>query len=228
MKRPRFKCRLVAKGYAQKEGVDYTEIFAHVVHHVSIRILLARVVEEDLELEQLDVKTAFLHGELDEKIYREAPEGFEDQFKKDEVCLLNKSLYGLKQSPKKWNQKFDGFMTEGFEKSVRDHCVYIKTLEDGSKAYLLIYVDDMLLAAKDKKVISELKRKFSDKFEMKDLGAAKMILGMEISRDRTAGKLWLSQEGYMEKVLEVYKMAEAKHVVTPMGAHLKLRAATKP
>jgi len=98
IEKPRFKARLVAKGYAQREGVDYTEIFAPVVKHVSIRILLAIVAEENLELEQLDVKTAFLHGELDEKIYMEVPEGFEDQFQPDQVCLLNKSLYGLKHS----------------------------------------------------------------------------------------------------------------------------------
>lgn len=98
VKEARFKARLVAKGYAQREGIDYHEIFAPVVKHVSIRILLTIVVQEDLELEQFDVKTAFLHGELKEKIYMTPPEGYESQFQEDEVCLLNKSLYGLKQS----------------------------------------------------------------------------------------------------------------------------------
>lgn len=123
---PRFKVRLVAKGYAQREGGDYTDIFSPVIRHVSIRILLSVVVEEDLKLEQLDVKTAFLHGDLDETIYMEAPEGFEDQFKPDEVYLLKKSMY-LKQAPRNWNEKFDGYMTEmGFEKSLTNSCVYIK------------------------------------------------------------------------------------------------------
>ncbi|KAL1189498.1 Retrovirus-related Pol polyprotein from transposon TNT 1-94 [Cardamine amara subsp. amara] len=204
---PRFKARLVAKGYAQREGVDYIDIFSPVVKHVSIRMLLAIVAEEDYELEQLDVKTAFLHGELDEKIYMEIPEGFEDQFKTGKVCLLNKSLYGLNQAPRKWNKKFDIYMLEiGFERSPRDSCAYIKSMEDGSKVYLLIYVDDMLVAARDMKVISKLKQKLSEKFEMKDLGAAKKILGMEIVRDRVKGTLTLSQEGYLSKVLEMYKM----------------------
>ncbi|KAL1190989.1 Retrovirus-related Pol polyprotein from transposon TNT 1-94 [Cardamine amara subsp. amara] len=191
-------------------------------------MLLAIVAEEDYELEQLDVKTAFLHGELDEKIYMEIPEGFEDQFKTGQVCLLNKSLYGLKQSPRKWNQKFDSYMLEiGFERSPRDSCAYIKSMEDGSKVYLLIYVDDMLVAARDMKVISKLKQKLSEKFEMKDLGAAKKILGMEIVRDRVKGTLTLSQEGYLSKVLEMYKMEQSKPVVTPLGAHLKMQAASE-
>ena len=103
----RFKARLVAKCYAQREGIDYHEIFAPVVKHVSIRIMLSMVAQEDMELEQLDVKTAFLHGELKEKIYMAPPEGFESMFQEDEVCLLNKSLCGLKQAPRQCNEKFD-------------------------------------------------------------------------------------------------------------------------
>ncbi|KAG7598335.1 Reverse transcriptase RNA-dependent DNA polymerase [Arabidopsis suecica] len=225
---PRYKARLVAKGYAQREGVDYTEIFAPVVKHVSIRILLAIVAQEDLELEQLDVKTAFLHGELKEKIYMAPPEGYESMFKPNEVCLLNKSLYGLKQAPRQWNEKFDNYMTEiGFTRSNYDSCAYIKVLEEGSVMFLLLYVDDMLVAAKDKEAISQLKRELSIKFEMKDLGPAKKILGMQIIRDRPNGALWLSQGDYLNKILVTYNMEEAKLVTTPLGAHFKLSAATE-
>ncbi|WP_222927389.1 reverse transcriptase domain-containing protein, partial [Xylella fastidiosa] len=98
----RFKARLVAKGFSQKEGVDYNEVFSPVVKHSSIRTLLAIVACYDLELEQLDVKTAFLHGELEEQIYMRQPEGFVVSGKEDHVCLLRKSLYGLKQSPRQW------------------------------------------------------------------------------------------------------------------------------
>ncbi|KAG7597916.1 Reverse transcriptase RNA-dependent DNA polymerase [Arabidopsis suecica] len=224
---PRFKARLVAKGYAQREGIDYHEIFAPVVKHVSIRILLSIVAQEDLELEQLDVKTAFLHGELKEKIYMAPPEGYEDLFKEDEVCLLNKSLYGLKQAPKQWNEKFDTYMSEiGFLRSEYDSCAYMKKLADGSMVYLLLYVDDMLVAAKNKEDISQLKRELSQRFDMKDLGAAKRILGMEIIRNRAEGALWLSQEDYLNKILETYNMSESKHVMTPLGVHLKMRAAS--
>lgn len=228
VEKDRFKARLVAKGYAQREGVDYHKIFAPVVMHVSIRILLTIVAQEDLELEQLDVKTAFLHRELAEKIYMKPPEGYEHMFKEDKVCLLNKSLYGLKQSPRQWNAKFDAYMGEiGFIRSEYDHCAYTKTLQDGSMIYLLIYVDDMLVAAKNKEAIVQLKHDLSLRFEMKDLGPAKRILGMEITRDRTAGVLWLSQEGYLNRVLETYNMDDAKPTVTPLGAHFKLRAASE-
>ena len=96
----RFKARLVAKGFAQREGVDYNEVFSPVVKHTSIRVLLALVAQFDLELEQLDVMTAFLHGDLEEEIYMSQLEGYGVVGKEDFVCKLEKSLYGFKQSPR--------------------------------------------------------------------------------------------------------------------------------
>ena len=222
---PRYKGRLVAKGYAQKEGVDYNEIFSPVVKHVSIRYLMSIVVQEDMELEQLDVKTAFLHGDLEEEIYMTQPEGYEEKGKEDWVCRLRKSLYGLKQSPRQWNKKFDEFMKEiDFKRSCHDQCVYIKRV-GGVFVYLLLYVDDMLLASKDMTIINNIKDQLSSRFEMKDLGAARKILGIEIIRDRAKGTLILSQESYMEKVLKTYSMENAKSVNTPIGAHFKLMSA---
>jgi len=98
----RYKARLVAKGYAQKEGIDYNEVFSPVVKHSSIRILLALVAQLNMELVQLDVKTAFLHGDLEEEIYMTQPEGFKVAGKEKLVCKLKRSLYGLKQSPRQW------------------------------------------------------------------------------------------------------------------------------
>ncbi|KAG8472814.1 hypothetical protein CXB51_034622 [Gossypium anomalum] len=142
---------LVAKGYSQVPGVDFTDVFSLVVKHSSIRALLGIVAMHDLELEQLDVKTAFLHGELEEDIYMQQPEGFTVSEKEDYVCLLKKSLYGLKQSPRQWYKRFDSFMTShDFKRSSFDSCVYFKKNNDGSFVYLLLYVDDMLIAAKDK------------------------------------------------------------------------------
>jgi hypothetical protein len=194
----RFKAQLVAKGYTQREGIDYNEVFSPVVKYSSIRVLLAMVAYFDLELEQLDVKTVFLHGELEEQIYMQQPEGFIVPNMEDQVCLLKKSLYGLKQSPRQWYKRFDMFMvSHGYTRSVCDSCVYHRKLMDGSYIYLLLYVDDMLIAAKSMFDIVELKRQLSGEFEMKDLGAAKKILGMEINRDRHARKLFLSQKNYI-------------------------------
>ena len=167
---PRYKARLVAKGFSQKEGVDYNEIFSPVVKHSSIRLLLAFVAHEDLELDQLDVKTAFLHGELDELIYMQPPEGFGEGIKDGQVCLLKKSLYGLKQSPRQWYKRFDKYMLDiGFNRSSHDGCVYFK-LTDDSMVYLLLYVDDMLVACKEKRHLEQVKEILKAKFEMKDLG----------------------------------------------------------
>lgn len=176
----RYKTSLVAKGYSQILGIDFNDVFSPVVKHSSIRTLLSIVAIHDYELEQLDVKTAFLHGELEEDIYLDQLEGFVIPEKEHIVCILKKSLYDLKQSPRQWYKKFDSFMlSHDFKRSDYNSCVYLKTV-NGSAIYLLLYVDDILIVAKDKSEIEKLKAQLSNKFEMKDLGVAKKILGMEI------------------------------------------------
>jgi hypothetical protein len=154
---PRFKARLVVEGFSQIPGVDYTDFFSPVVKHTSIRAFFGIVAMHDLELEQLDVKTAFLHGELEEEIYMDQPEGLVVPGKKDLVCKLKRSLYGLKQSPRQWYNRFDSFMlAHGFKRSQYDSCVYIKFVNE-LPIYLLLYVDHMLIAAKSMKEITTLK-----------------------------------------------------------------------
>ncbi|XP_073133855.1 uncharacterized protein [Henckelia pumila] len=192
---PSFKARLFAKGFSQVEGIDYHEVFSPVVNHSSIRILLVITVMQDLELEQLDVKTAFLHGNFEERILMTQPKGFEVGPHSGKVCLLQRSLYGLKQSPRQWYKRFDDFMLQqGYVRSKYDSCVYFRRLQNQSYIYLLIYVDDMLIACKDPKKIRKLKLQLNNEFEMKDLGAAKQILGVEILRDRHQKTLSLTQE----------------------------------
>ncbi|KAL0534579.1 hypothetical protein IC582_028870 [Cucumis melo] len=166
----KFKARLVAKGFKQKKGVDYNEIFSPVVKHISIRILLAIVACENLELEQLDVTIAFLHGSLEEEIFMEQPKGFEVKGKKELVCKLKRSLYGLKQSPRCWYKRFDDYISLiGFNRSLYDPCVYYKKLTEGDYIYLLLYVDDMLLAGKYPTKLKEIKAQLDVEFDMKDL-----------------------------------------------------------
>ena len=225
---PRFKARLVAQGFTQVEGIDYNEIFSPVVKHVSIRLLLSIVVNFDLELEQLDVKTAFLYGTLDEEIYMNQPECFVNKGDESKVCLLQKSLYGLKQSPRQWNHRFDEFMKkQGFVQSENDQCVYFKGNELKERVYLLLYVDDMLVAAKDMSKIQKLKDSLKTEFEMKDLGKATRILGMDIMRDRKLGILKLSQEKYLRQVIRNFNMEGAKAVVTPTSSQFKLKKLTE-
>ncbi|KAH9754149.1 Integrase catalytic domain-containing protein [Citrus sinensis] len=143
----RYRARLVVKGYAQKEGIDFNEIFSPVVRLTTVRIILAMCATFDLHLEQLDVKTAFLHGELEEEIYMLQPEGFAETGKENLVCRLNKSLYGLKQAPMCWYKRFDSFiMSLGYNRLSSDHCAYYKRFKDNDFIILLLYVDDMLVA----------------------------------------------------------------------------------
>ena len=149
------------------------------------------------------MKTAFLHRELEKDIYMDQPEGFIVPGKEKFVCKLKRSLYGLKQSPRQWNKRFDSFMlSHGFKRSKYNSCVYIKHV-NGSPIYLLLYVDDMLIAVKSKVEIAKLKKLLSSVFDMKDLGAAKKILGMEITRDRKSGLLFFSRKIMLRKFFSV-------------------------
>jgi ATP-binding cassette subfamily B (MDR/TAP) protein 1 len=220
---PRYKARIVVKGCHQKKGIDFEDIFSPVVKMTSIKAILGLAAKLDLEIEQLDVKTAFLHGDLEEEIYMEQPEGFTEPGKEHLVCRLKKSLYGLKQAPRQWYKKFDLFMTQhSFTKTPADHCVFVKNYENGESIILLLYVDDMLIVGRDKTKIAALKKALSKSFAMKDLGAVKKILGMKIVRDRSRRMLWMSQEDYIKKVLERFNMHNAKPVHVPLPGHLKL------
>ena len=157
------------------------------------------------------------------------PAGMTDDKKEDLVCHLKKSLYGLKQAPRQWYKRFDSFMiAQQYSRSNYDNCVYFKQFSNGSFVYLLLYVDDMLIASRDKFLIDELKAQLSHEFEMKDLGPAKKILGMEIHRDRKAGKLFLSQKSYIEKILDRFNLGNCKPVSTSFASHFKLSSSQCP
>ena len=198
----------------------------------SVRALCAEVASDDLEFEQMDVKTAFLNGDIDEDIYIEVPEGVEitredlqkmglgdadDIGKLDLVCKLQKSMYGTKQAPRCWNKKIHSILSGelGFTRSDGDPCLYVKRASEGVMM-IALYVDDLLLAAKTKSQTSWIKKMLSDRFDMKDLGEAKVCLGLEITRDRQQKKLWLTQQTYMEKIVERFGMTDSKPVATPM------------
>ncbi|CAM8943858.1 unnamed protein product [Rhodiola kirilowii] len=157
------------------------------------------------------------------------PEGFCVGNPDQKVCLLEKSLYGLKQSPRQWYRRFDEFMLScGFKRSEFDWCIYFKKLTDDSLIYLLLYVDDMLIVCKDLAAINDLKFQLNTNFEMKDLGSAKRIIGMQIKRIRKNNQLFLSQSYYLAKVVETFEMDKAKLVLTPVAGHFKLSKDQEP
>ena len=145
----------------------------------TLRCVLALVAKHNLILHQMDVKTAFLHGDLHEEVYMQQPEGYVEKGKEQMVCQLKKSLYGLKQAPREWYHKFHQFMlSQGYKRSEIDHCLYTKQAKDGSLLILILYVDDMLIAGRHMAEISALKSKMAKVFDMKDMGEASHILGM--------------------------------------------------
>ena len=219
----RFKARLVAKGYAQRYGVDFTETFAPVVRFSSLRAILALAAAKDYEVHQMDVKTAFLNGDLDEVIYMHQPDGHRASGGEEQhVWQLQKSLYGLKQAGRAWNKTMDAALIDlGFRPAHSDSCVYV--MQGGDVVmYLLVYVDDLLLVANDTARLDSVKAQLSSRFEMKDMGEAQFILGVQIRRDRANRRLYLSQAEYVRTVLERFNMLDCKPVASPMATGVKL------
>jgi transposase InsO family protein len=219
----RYKARVVAQGYTQVEGIDFTATFAPVSKFTTIRAICALAAADDLELHQMDVSTAFLNGELseDEVVYMRQPEGTVEPGTEHLVCKLKKGLYGLKQSPRIWYFKMDAFLREqGFERSEHDHCLYT-LCNNGKKIVLALYVDDLLLASNDMPFLQSFKDSLSQAFEMKDLGEAKYIVGLEIRRNRALRQLFLTQEGYIQRLLERFGLDDVTGVSVPISQYAK-------
>jgi hypothetical protein len=211
-----FKARLVAKGYKQIHGVDYDETFSPVAMLKSIRILLAIAAHYDYEIWQMDVKTAFLNGILEEEVFMTQPEGFIDSNNAEKVCKLQRSIYGLKQASRSWNLRFDeAIKSFGFHRNLEESCVYKKF--SGSKiVFLVLYVDDILIIGNDIPMLNSVKEWLRKCFAMKDLGEAQYILGIKIYRDRSKRMLGLSQVTYIDKILDRFKMKDCKKGFLPM------------
>jgi hypothetical protein len=223
----RYKARLVARGFSQVAGQDYGETFAPVAKFSSFKLVLALAASLKLELDQLDVKTAFLQGDLEEEIYMEQPPMFERKGMESKVCRLLKPIYGLKQSPRCWNKKFHQTVTKmGFERTKSDYCVYV--LRRGKElAILLVWVDDIILATNSPTLKEEVKAHLKKELEINDLGKLNYFLGMEISE--TKDGLVLNQRKYANELLVSSNMAECKPVSTPMetGASYVKRVETE-
>lgn len=215
----RYKARLVAKGFMQQEGVDFNEVFAPVSKHTTLRAFLAKVAAQDLELHQLDVKTAFLNGELEEEIYMQQPPGFEEGGP-NIACRLQRALYGLRQAPRAWHTRLKLELEKiGFQASEADPGLYIYSKGD---VYLLVYVDDILIASKGIEAVNKVKELLMSVFDVRDLGEAKYFLGMELLRDREAKTLKITQQRMATDLIGKYGMTEAKSKSTPMSTSQKM------
>ena len=177
---------------------------------------MALVAHFDFDLHQMDVKTTFLNGNLEEEVYMKQPKGFSSSEGEHLVCKLKKSVYGLKQASRQWYLKFHEVITSfDFEENIMDQCIYQKV--SGSKiCFLVLYVDDILLATNDKGLLNEVKQFLSKNFDMKDMGEASYVIGIKINRERSRCILVLSQETYINKVLQRFNMKSCLPSVAPI------------
>ena len=216
----KYKARLVAKGYVQQYGVDFEEVFTPVARIETIRLLINLAASNGWEIHHLDVKTAFLHGELKETVYVTQPEGFEVKGSEGKVYKLKKALYGLKQAPRGWNHKLNKCLLElRFERCLKEPSVYRKIMS-GELLIVAVYVDDLFVSGTSLRMIEEFKKEMAMRFEMSDLGRLTYYLSIEVNQH--AEGITLSQNRYARKILEEAGMLNCNSVHIPMEAGLKL------
>jgi hypothetical protein len=195
----KYKARLVARGFLQKKGVDYNETYAPVVHMTSMRAIFAIAAHEGLQVDQLDVETAYLNGLMDTEVYMTQPPGFANADNISAVCRLFRTIYGLKQSGRIWNELAHAAMLSlGFNRISADFCVYIRYTEEG-RCILGLHVDDCIVAGTPAANL-RFRKEFADKFTIKDLGLAKFVVGLQLKQsDRVIS---VSQATYMNNVVD--------------------------
>ncbi|KAH9745480.1 hypothetical protein KPL70_004087 [Citrus sinensis] len=216
----RHKARLVAKGYSQKAGLDYDEVFAPVARLETIRLIISLAAQNKWKIFQMDVKSAFLNGFLEEEVYIEQPLGYVVKGHEDKVLRLKKALYGLKQAPRAWNSRIDKYFQEkGFTKCPYEHALYVKE-KYGDILIVCLYLDDLIFTGSNPSLFEEFKRVMIKEFEMTDIGLMAYYLGIEVKQKEEG--IFISQESYAEEILKKFKMNDCKPISTPVECGVKL------
>lgn len=213
----RYKARLVAQGCRQIQGVDVDEVFAPTSSFGARRVLLAKAAQEDLEIHQVDIKTAFLNGDLEEEVYVTQPPGFENGG--PQVCRLRKALYGLKQAPRAWYKTLDGVLEKhGFKACMSDAGIYVTTDQRDDPVYLALFVDDMLIVCKELERVLTFKETLGKEFDIHDLGEVKDFLGCQVIRDREKRVIQMSSGPKIDALVEKFGLSgETRPVESPMS-----------
>lgn len=221
---PRYKARFVAKGFSQRPGIDFNDTYASVVAHDTLRVLMSTIAADDLEMIQLDVKTAFLNGNLKEDLYIVQPEGFVVPGRESEVCHLKRCIYGLKQAPCVWGELFTDFLKKhNFIPSDADPCLFTR-IRGTEKTFLIIYVDDGIIASNQQSAIDDLLVAFGERFQIR-FNEVNRFVGITVTRKRQERKIFLSQPDYIEKIVKTFQMASCFPKSVPADPNVRL---TKP
>ena len=225
----RYKARLVAQGFTQVEGIDYKETYAPVASRTTLRMVMSLAAQMDLEVEHMDVCTAFLNAGLaeSEQMYMRLPPGASDSVK---VVKLLRCLYGLKQSPREWNLVINAFLVSlGYKRCKLDPCLYTyKNTDSGVFSFILLYVDDLIIGSSKVDHMKTIKSSLNAEYDMKDLGPLDYCLGLAFTRDRVVRTIEISQEQYVKETLDLYDMLDCYAVSTPGDANIKLCKAQCP
>lgn len=218
----RFKARLVTKGYSQTSGIDYGESYAPTAKMDSIRTILAIAAAEDTEILQFDVKTAFLHGELSEEIYMNLPVGYNIPNSSGQVRRLLKSLYGLKQASRVWNEKFTAILkAHDLQQSTADPCIFYSTNEP--RLITAIWVDDGLAICKSSQRLQNMILYLQHHLDV-TIGHDDMYIGLRLTRDRPKRLLYVDQQRFIESMLAKFGYADANPVSTPAASNVQLQS----
>lgn len=200
----KLKSRLVAKGYTQEYGVDYTEVFTPVARMETVRLVVSLIAQKQWNIYQLDVKSTFLHGDLDEDVYVEQPPGYKVKGQEDKVYKLNKALYGLKQAPRAWYSRIESYFTkEGFLRCPYEHTLFIKVGKEGKILIVCLYVDDLIFTGNDETVFVKFKKSMMQEFYMTDLGKMRYFLGIEVVQE-SEGFFYMPKEVYGRDLRKVW------------------------
>jgi len=215
------KARLVAKGYAQQHGIDYTEVFALVARWDTIRMVIASAARHGWNVYQLNVKSAFLYGKLNESVFVEQPRGYEKKGEEHKVYRLKKALYGLKQASRAWYSRIETyFVKKGFERCDCEHTLFIKTGNEGTILIVSLYVDDLIFTGNSESLFVKFKNSMKLEFDMTDLGKMKYFLGVKVLQNFDG--IYISQKKYAKDVLERFGMEKSNSVKNPIVPGVKL------
>jgi hypothetical protein len=211
---------LVCKGYAHVEGINFEETFSPVARMEAIRLLLAYACSKNIKMYQMDIKSTFLNGELEEEVYIKQPEGFQLSKNANYVCKLKKALHGLKQAPRAWYSKLDKYLQQaGFRKGSADNNLYIK-VSQGNILLVEIYVDDIIFGSDDDRLSQKFAKDMQNEFEMSLLGELQFFLGLQIHQSNQG--IFISQTKYIREMIKRFRMEDCKPIITPMKTSCKL------